>query len=428
MERVKVTPAKPPLAPQRPHVLEADGDRRVDPYYWLRDKQNPEVIGYLEAENAYADAVMSGAADLQDVLYREVVGRVQETDYSAPVFFKGWWSYTRTVEGLDYEIYCRRRGSMEAPEEVILDANELAKGLEYFELGYVERSPDENVLAYAVDVNGSELHELRFRDLGTGRDLGDAISGVYYGAAWAADNRTFFYVRPDSTMRPYQVWRHRLGDETAQDKLVLQEDDERFELNVELSKSERYIVMSSSSQVTSECRFLRSGAPDEEPVLIEARRAEIDRRPGRPIPDPDQRRGYQLQADGGAGGEPGPFLVDGCRPGASWRAPQLHRRPPAPRRTGPAVGRPAAARGARFLNRPAPRGRAAGLGLHGVPRGESGLREQGDALFLHLAHRTVVGGRLRHGDPDAHDREGTARAWRLQPRRLQHGAAMGDVP
>jgi len=276
VERVKVTPAKPPLAPQRPHVLEADGDRRVDPYYWLRDKQNPEVIGYLEAENAYADAVMSGAADLQDVLYREVVGRVQETDYSAPVFFKGWWSYTRTVEGLDYEIYCRRRGSMEAPEEVILDANELAKGLEYFELGYVERSPDENVLAYAVDVNGSELHELRFRDLGTGRDLGDAISGVYYGAAWAADNRTFFYVRPDSTMRPYQVWRHRLGDETAQDKLVLQEDDERFELNVELSKSERYIVMSSSSQVTSECRFLRSGAPDEEPVLIEARRAEIE--------------------------------------------------------------------------------------------------------------------------------------------------------
>src|SRR2546430_842500 len=112
---------------------------------------------------------MSGVADLQDRLYREVVARVQETDYSAPVLYKGWWSYTRTVEGLDYEIYCRRRGSMDAPEEVMLDGNELAKGHKYFELGYVERSPDENLLAYAVDVNGAELHDLRFRDLTTSR-------------------------------------------------------------------------------------------------------------------------------------------------------------------------------------------------------------------------------------------------------------------
>jgi len=276
VERVKVTPARPPAAPQRPHILEAHGDRRVDPYYWLRDKHNPEVTAYLEAENTYADAVMSDVADLQDRLYREVVGRVQETDYSAPVFYKGWWSYTRTVEGLDYEIYCRRRGSMEAPEEVMLDANELAKGHEYFELGYVERSPNEHLLAYAVDVDGSELHELRFRDLATGLDLDDVINGVYYGAAWAADSRTFFYVRPDSTMRPYQIWRHRLGDATAQDKLVLQEDDERFELNIELSKSERYIFVSSSSQVTSECRFLPSDSPDAEPVLIEPRRPEIE--------------------------------------------------------------------------------------------------------------------------------------------------------
>ena len=166
---MKVTPARPPVVPQRPQVLEAHGDRRVDPYYWLRDKENPEVIAYLEAENAYADAVMADTAELRDRLYREIVGRVQETDYSAPTFYKGWWSYTRTVEGLDYEIYCRRRDSMQAPEEVILDANELAKGHEYFELGYVERSPDENLVAYAVDTDGSELHELRFRELAAGR-------------------------------------------------------------------------------------------------------------------------------------------------------------------------------------------------------------------------------------------------------------------
>ena len=276
MERVKVTPARPPAAPERPHLLEAHGDRRIDPFYWLREKQNPEVVAYLEAENAYADGVMGDAADLQDRLYHEIIGRVQETDTSAPVLFKGWWSYTRTVEGLDYEIHCRRRGSMDAPEEVILDANELARGHDYFELGYVEHSPDENLAANAADFNGSEKHELRFRDLTTGRDLDDVVHGVYYGAAWSADSKTFFYVRPDEAMRPYQVWRHRLGAPAGDDVLVLQEDDERFELNVELSKSERFIFITSSSQVTSECRFFRSDEPEQTPELIEPRRHDIE--------------------------------------------------------------------------------------------------------------------------------------------------------
>ncbi len=269
-------PALPPAAPQRPHVLEANGDRRIDPYYWLRDRQDPDVIAYLQAENAYTEAVMSGLGELERRLYREVVDRVQETDYSAPVFHKGWWSYTRTVEGLDYEIYCRRPGSMDAPEQVILDANELAKGHDYFELGYVERSPDENLVAYAADLNGSELHELRFRVLSDGRDLDDVIHGVYYGAAWSSDSRTFFYIRPDSSMRPYQVWRHRLGRPVDEDALVFQEDDQRFELNVELSKSEAYVLISSASQVTSEWRFVRSDQPDSEPVVVEPRRAGIE--------------------------------------------------------------------------------------------------------------------------------------------------------
>jgi len=273
---VKVTPARPPAARERPHVLEAHGDRRIDPYYWLREKDNPEVIAYLEAENAYADAMMAGSAELQEKVYREIVARVQETDYSAPTFYKGWWSYTRTVEGLDYEIYCRRRDTMEAPEEVILDANELAKGHEYFELGYVEHSPDEKLLAYAADYTGSEQHELRFRDLATGTDLDDVLHGVYYGAAWAADNRTFFYTRTDATVRPHQVWRHRLRTPPGQDVLVLQEDDGRFELSVEPSKSERFIFITSSSQVSSETRFLRSEAPEEEPVMIEPRRPDIE--------------------------------------------------------------------------------------------------------------------------------------------------------
>jgi oligopeptidase B len=272
----QLTPPEPPIAQRRHRVLVAHGDRRDDPYYWLREKDNPEVIAYLEAENSYADAVMAPSAPLQENLYREIVGRVQETDTSAPTYYKGWWTYTRTVEGLDYELYCRRRGSMDAPEEVMLDGNELAQGHEYFDLGYVERSPDENILAYAMDFDGSELHELRFRDLTTGMKLGDVIRGVYYGSAWAADSRTFFYVRSDAAMRPYQVWRHVLGTPSDQDVIVLQEDDEHFELSVELTKSEQYLVFTSTSQVASECRFIRSDEPTAQPRLVEPRRADIE--------------------------------------------------------------------------------------------------------------------------------------------------------
>ncbi|HEY4913445.1 MAG TPA: S9 family peptidase [Candidatus Dormibacteraeota bacterium] len=267
---------EPPFAPERPRTLEAHGDRRVDPYYWLRERDNPEVISYLEAENSYADAVMAPTLPLQERLYREIVGRVQQTDTSAPALFKGWWSYTRTVEGLDYEIYCRRSGSMESTEEVVLDANELAKGHEYFDLGYVERSPDERLVAYAADLDGSERHELRFRDLATGADLEDVIPGVYYGSAWSADSRTFFYVMPDAAVRPFQVWRHVLGTPTTDDVLVIQEDDERFELTVELTKSERYVLVTSTSQVTSETRFLPSDQPESELRMIEPRRHGIE--------------------------------------------------------------------------------------------------------------------------------------------------------
>jgi oligopeptidase B len=287
MEPASQAPSpQPPIAARHPKLLEAHGDRRVDPYYWLRQKDNPDVIAYLEAENAYTDAVMEPTAELQEKLYRETVGRVQETDTSASVLHRGWWTYTRTVEGLGYEIYCRRTGSVEAAgrpqgasqgvEEILLDGNELARGHKYFDLGYVERSPDENLLAYAADYDGSERHELRFRDLSSGKDLDDVVSGVYYGAAWAADSKTFFYVRPDAAMRPYQVWRHVVGTPTEQDVLVLQEDDEHFELSVELTKSERYLVFSTSSQVTSECRVLRSGSPDAPPQLVEPRRHGIE--------------------------------------------------------------------------------------------------------------------------------------------------------
>ena len=269
-------PPGPPIAPRRPKVLEKHGDRRIDPYYWMREKDNPEVRAHLEAENAYTEAVTAPTAELRERLYREIVGRIQETDTSAPSYFKGYWTYTRTVEGLDYEIYCRRPESMEAPEEVLLDGNQLAQGHDYFELGFLEHSPDQNVIAYAADFTGAELFELRFRDLRTGSELEDVLQDVYYGAAWAADGGTFFYVKTDAAMRPFQVWRHRLGTSPDRDVMVLQEDDERFELSVEPTKSERYIVFSSTSQVTAECRFLAANEPEAEPRLIEPRRQGIE--------------------------------------------------------------------------------------------------------------------------------------------------------
>ena len=271
-----VPPFLPPVAARRPAVLEAHGDRRIDPYFWLRQRANPEVIAYLEEENAYADTVMARTRALQERIYREITSRIKQSDTSAPSFFKGFWHYTRTVEGLDYELHCRRRGSMDATEEVELDGNALADGHEYFELGYVERSPDENMLAYAVDFTGKELHELRFRDLGTHEDLEDVIEDVYFGGAWSADSKAFFYVRPDSAMRPYQVWRHVLGTPEEDDALVLQEDDERFELNVELTKSEKFVILSSTSQMTSECRYIRADEPNAEPVMIEPRRPGVE--------------------------------------------------------------------------------------------------------------------------------------------------------
>jgi oligopeptidase B len=267
---------RPPIPAQHPTVLTKHGDSRIDPYFWLRQKANPEVIAYLEAENEYADAQMAPMAKLQEGLYQEIVNRVQQTDVSPPSFFKGYWHYTRTVEGLDYEIYCRRPGTMDAPEEVELDVNNLARGHDYFDLGFVEHSQDGAVLAYAVDLIGNEVHQLRFRDLSTGLDLDDVIEDVYYGSAWSADSKTFFFVRPDKAMRPYQVWRHVLGTPVEQDVLVLQEDDERFELSVELTKSERFIVTTSSSQVTSESSFMRSDEPASEPVLIESRRQGVE--------------------------------------------------------------------------------------------------------------------------------------------------------
>jgi oligopeptidase B len=263
----------PPQAPRRPHVLSIHGDDRVDDWYWLRDRDDPEVIAHLEAENAYAEAVLAPVADLRERIYEEIRGRIQETDESAPVPDGPWAYFTRTIEDRQYAIHCRRPRDG-GPEQVLLDENELAGGHDYFSLGGFEVSPDHRLLAYSIDVTGGERYSLRFRDLERGTDLDDVVDDVTYGLAWADDNRTCFYVRPDAALRPNEIWRHWLGDPPAADALVFREDDERFYLDVGRTRSDRFVLIESSSKLTSETWFVPTDAPDAAPKVIAPREHE----------------------------------------------------------------------------------------------------------------------------------------------------------
>jgi oligopeptidase B len=262
----------PPSARKVPRVLTSHGDDRLDDWYWLNDRDDPEVIAYLTAENAYADAMLTPLYPLRDRIFEEIKARIQETDESAPVA-DGDWEYTsRTVEGSQYGIHCRRpRGTGPQDARVLLDENVLAAGHDYFALGGFEVTPDHRLVAYSVDFTGGERYTLRFRDLETGADLPDVVDNVTYGLAWADDARHCFYVRPDDAMRPNEVWRHRLGTPAAADVLVHREDDERFFLGVERTRSGRFVLIDTASKLTSEVWFVPSATPDAEPTVIAPR-------------------------------------------------------------------------------------------------------------------------------------------------------------
>jgi len=268
-------PATPPSAPKRPRTLSLHGDDRVDDWYWLRDRDDPEVIAYLTAENEYADAMLARLKPLRDRIFDEIKARVQESDESAPVA-DGAWEYTsRTTEGSQYAVHCRRpRGAAADKARVLLDENALAEGHDYFALGGFEVTPDHAVVAYTVDVTGAERYTLRFRDLASGADLPDVVENVWYGLAWADDAQHCFYVRPDEAMRPHEIWRHRLGTPATDDVLVHREDDERFYLGVERTRSGRFILIDASSKLTSEVWFVPTSAPDAAPRVIASREHE----------------------------------------------------------------------------------------------------------------------------------------------------------
>ncbi|MGH8978286.1 MAG: S9 family peptidase [Acidimicrobiia bacterium] len=271
-----MTAPSPPQAARLPTVLSQHGDDRIDDWYWLRERDNPDVLAHLEAENAYTDAMLAPTKALQESIFGEIKARVQETDVSAPIPHGPWEYYTRTYEGKQYALHCRRpRGAQPATgEQVLLDENIAADGLAYFSLGGFAVAPHHGRVAYAVDTTGGERMTLRFRDLDSEHDLGDLIDDVSYGLAWSADSDTCFYVRADEAMRPWQVWRHRVGTAASDDVMVFQENDERFFVAVHATRSGQFVLITSASKTTSEVWYIATAAPTAAPLVVAPRTAD----------------------------------------------------------------------------------------------------------------------------------------------------------
>nr|WP_221379865.1 S9 family peptidase [Actinoplanes polyasparticus] len=275
------TADSPPTAQQATHERTHHGDTVTDEYAWLIDKENPQTVAYLEAENAFTDRATAHLSGLRDTIFNEIKRRTQETDLSVPSRKGGYWYYTRTEEGKQYGIHCRvpvEPGQTDPPsaadqpgEQVLLDGNALAEGSDFFALGTFDVSVDGNWLAYSTDFSGDERFTLRIKDLRTGEVLADEVPGTSYGSAWSADAGALFYTTVDEAWRPHRVWRHTVGRPATDDVIVFEEPDERFWVGVGLTRSEKFLVIDAQSKITSEVRVIPADTPEAEPTLIAPR-------------------------------------------------------------------------------------------------------------------------------------------------------------
>lgn len=263
-----------PEAAQKPFIREMQGEKFEDPYFWFREKENPALLSYLRANNAYSDAVMKPTEKLQKKLYNEMVGRIQESDLSVPTFDRGYFYYSRTVKGQQYSIHCRRKGSMKAREEILLDLNALAKGKAFLDLGDLEISPNGQMMAYSLDTTGYREYELFFKDLRSGRVLSDRF-GKVTGVTWAADNKTLYYTTEEKdTKRPNRLYRRALGSKSA--NLLYEEKVPQFNLWAGESRDKNYLFVVSASAESSECRAISLKTGDAPMRLIEKRRDDVE--------------------------------------------------------------------------------------------------------------------------------------------------------
>ncbi|MFD1547240.1 S9 family peptidase [Nonomuraea guangzhouensis] len=275
----------PPVAKKSPTERTHHGDTVIDEYAWLTNKDDPDTIAYLEAENAFLQDQTAHLGDLQEQVFQEIKGRTQETDLSVPSRKGAWWYFSRTEEGKQYAVSCRVPADGETPpavtpggrldqEQVILDGNELAGDSPFFSVGTSAMTPDGTLLAYSTDYKGDERFTLRFKNLETGEPLDDEIENVFYGGAWSADGSAFFYTRVDDAWRPFQVYRHTLG--TSEDVLVYEETDERYWVGIGLTRSEKYLVLGAGSKITSEVRILDANDPTGEFQVVRPRKTGVE--------------------------------------------------------------------------------------------------------------------------------------------------------
>ncbi|TKS55855.1 S9 family peptidase [Mesohalobacter halotolerans] len=257
------TSTQVPKAPKKDTTLIKHGDKRIDPYYWLNERENPEVIQYLEAENAYYKTKASELKPLQDSLFSEIKSKIKEDDESVPYKFNGYWYITKYETGQDYPIYTRKKETLNAEEEVLFNVNQLAKGHSYYNLGGLNVSPNNQIAAYAIDTVGRRQYTIKFKNLKTREILSDEIKNVTGSSAWANDNKTVFYTRKHpQTLRSYQIYKHQLGTSPENDVLIYEETDETFNTYVYKSKSQQYIIIGSSSTTTDDYRILNADKPD----------------------------------------------------------------------------------------------------------------------------------------------------------------------
>ncbi len=273
-EELKITP---PSVKKVDTILTKHGDQRTDSYYWLNQRENPEVIKYLEAENEYYEKMTAHTKNLQQNLFEEMKGRIKEDDSSVPYFLNGYWYQVRYEKGKDYPIYTRRKESLEADEEIIVDANLMAEGKSYFNLNGLSISPDNKYASFGIDTVGRRKYEIQFKNLETGDVLKEKIPMTTGGSTWANDSKTLFYTKKDEiTLRSNQILKHKLGTPYTKDELVFQEDDETYSCYVYKSKSRKYIFIGSSSTMADEMRYLDADQPDQEFKLVKERERGVE--------------------------------------------------------------------------------------------------------------------------------------------------------
>jgi oligopeptidase B len=263
--------SNPPIAKKVNKELSIHGDTRIDPYYWLNKREDPEVIAYLEAENAYKDANLAHTKDFQNQLFEEIKGRIKQDDQSVPYKENGYFYITRYEKGQEYPIYSRRKETLEATDEILLNVNELAKPYDYYDVSGLSVSPNNKLLAYGEDTVSRRIYTIRFKNLETGKMLEDKIPNVTGGAVWANDNKTLFYTVKDEALRPYKVFKHVLGTPVSEDVEIFHEEDATFLAFAYKSKSKKYIVIGSYARLTNEYRVLDANNPDGEFRVIQER-------------------------------------------------------------------------------------------------------------------------------------------------------------